>query len=424
MKEIIVKSQRQDGITDDELKDILKESLEQQNKELKKVLLIPPDYTRLYSGAGKIVGLYYDILKEKSQVDILPALGTHQPMSDEEMRDFFGEDVPLDNVIVHNWRTDVVKIGEVPKEYVSEITEGIVNNSIDVELNKHLLDPSYDLIISIGQVVPHEVVGMANYSKNIFVGCGGSSMINQSHMVGAFYGLERIMGKDHTPVRKIFDYAESLIQDMPLMYVLTVTTNTDDHTNIHGVFAGRERNIFEEAVALSQEKNIIFLDKPAKKVVTYLDPREFRTTWVGNKAIYRSRMMLADDGELIVLAPGVRKFGEDDGNDKIIRKYGYPGRERVLELIDENEDLRQNLSAAAHLIHGSSDGRFSITFAGENITKEEIESVNFKYMSYEEAIKIYNPEELVDGYNTLANGEEIYYISNPALGLWSSRDRF
>ena len=424
MKEIIVKSQRQDGITDDELKDILKESLEQQNKELKKVLLIPPDYTRLYSGAGKIVGLYYDILKEKSQVDILPALGTHQPMSDEEMRDFFGEDVPLDNVIVHNWRTDVVKIGEVPKEYVSEITEGIVNNSIDVELNKHLLDPSYDLIISIGQVVPHEVVGMANYSKNIFVGCGGSSMINQSHMVGAFYGLERIMGKDHTPVRKIFDYAESLIQDMPLMYVLTVTTNTDDHTNIHGVFAGRERNIFEEAVALSQEKNIIFLDEPAKKVVAYLDPREFRTTWVGNKAIYRSRMMMADDGELTVLAPGIGRFGEDEGNDKIIRKYGYPGRKRVLELVDENEDLRQNLGAAAHLIHGSSDGRFSITFAGENITKEEIESVNFKYMSYEEAIKIYNPEELVDGYNTLANGEEIYYISNPALGLWSSRDRF
>lgn len=425
MKDIIIRSEKPEGISDEELKKALQDTLNNHQGELKKVLLLPPDFTRLYSGAGKIVEIYYSLLKDHCKVEIMPAIGTHEPMTEEEVKAFFGDEVPMDCVLAHNWRKDVVKIGEVPGEFVEEVSEGLLNNSIDVEVNKLLLDKSYDLIISIGQVVPHEVVGMANYSKNVFVGCGGSNMINQSHMLGAFYGAERIMGKDFSPVRKVFDYAEeNFIQDMPLMYVLTVTTNTGHHTNIHGLFAGRNRKLFEEAVKLSQEKNITFVDKPLKKVVAFLDEREFRTTWVGNKSIYRSRMAIADGGELIVLARGIRKFGEDEGNDKIIRKYGYIGRKNVLELVKTNEDLQNNLSAAAHLIHGSSDGCFKITYAVQNISKEEIESVNFQYMPYEEAVRLYDPEKLKDGYNILENGEEIYYISNPALGLWASKDKF
>ncbi len=425
MDEFILKSENPSGISDEELKAALERSLGNHGRALKKVLLIPPDFTRLYSGAGKIVEYYYDMLKESCHIDIMPAVGTHEAMSEQEIRAFFGKEVPLECVLEHNWRNDVVKIGEVPKEFVTEVSEGSVENKIDVEINRRLLDKSYDLIISIGQVVPHEVVGMANYSKNIFVGCGGRNMINQSHMLGAFYGAERIMGKDFSPVRKVFDYAEeNFIQDIPLMYVLTVTTNTGHETNLHGLFVGRSRKLFEEAVSLSQEKNINFVDQPLKKVVAYLDDREFKTTWVGNKSIYRSRMAIADGGELIVLAAGIRKFGEDSGNDEMIRKYGYPGRKKVLELVKNNEDLQNNLSAAAHLIHGSSDGLFSITYAVKNISKEEIESVGYQYMSYEEAIRKYNPDQLKDGFNTLEDGEEIYYISNPALGLWASKDRF
>lgn len=425
MKDLILKSEKPEGISDDDLKRALETILKNNKRDLKKVLLIPPDFTRLYSGAGKIVEYFYGMLKETCQVEILPAVGTHEPMSEQEIKAFFGEEVPTECVLVHNWRKDVVKIGEVPREFVEEVSDGLVKNKIEVEINKRLLDKSYDLILSIGQVVPHEVVGMANYSKNIFVGCGGSNMINQSHMLGAFYGAERIMGKDFSPVRKVFDYAEeNFIQDIPLVYVLTVTTNTGHHTNIHGLFAGRSRRLFEEAISLSQEKNITFVDKPLKKVVAFLDEREFKTTWVGNKSIYRSRMAIADGGELIVLAAGIRKFGEDKGNDEIIRKFGYVGRKNVLELVKNNEELQKNLSAAAHLIHGSSDGLFSITYAVKNISKEEIESVGFGYMPYEEAVSKYDPVKLKDGYNTLENGEEIYYISNPALGLWASKDRF
>lgn len=387
---------------------------------LKRVLLLPPDYTRLYSGAGMLTAMYYKILTAaKTDVDVMPALGTHVPMTRGEAEHFFEGTVPYEKIINHDWRNDVVKLGEVPASFVSEVSEGLVEDKIDVEVNRRLLDPGYDLIISIGQVVPHEVVGMANYSKNVFVGCGGSSMINSSHMLGAFYGMERIMGRDFSPVRRVFDYAEeNFIAHIPLMYVLTVTTNRGDDVFIHGLWYGRGRKNFEEAVELSREKNLTFVKEPLKKVIVNLDEREFKSTWLGNKAIYRTRMAISDGGELIILAPGVRKFGEDHENDRLIRKYGYVGRDRVLKLAAENEDLKSNLSVAAHLIHGSSDGRFKVTYATRYLTKEEVTGAGFEYMPLEKAKERWNTDSLTDGYNT-AGGEEIFYISNPALGLWS-----
>ncbi len=403
-------------ITGDGLRKALEEFLEGKNP--RKVLLLPPDYTRLYSGAGRITAALYDILKGSCHIDIMPALGTHEPMTREECEAFFGKEIPFESIIVHNWRTDIVKIGEVPAEFVSEVSEGLVNEKIDVEVNKLIMDKSYDLIISIGQVVPHEVVGMANYSKNIFVGCGGSSMINSSHMLGAFYGMERIMGRDFSPVRKVFDYAqEHFLSDIPLTYILTVTTNEGDETFIHGLYIGKERKLFESAVELSRKINLVHTERPFSKAVVYLDPREFKSTWLGNKAIYRTRMAMADGGELIILAPGVSKFGEDAENDRLIRKYGYVGRERILELTAANDDLKNNLSVAAHLIHGSSDGRFNITYCTEKLSGEEVAGAGFGYIPYSEAIKKYDPLKLKDGFNTV-NGEEFFYISNPALGLW------
>ena len=405
-------------IRDDELRAALAASLKGRN--LKKVLILPPDYTRMYSDAGKITAIYYEMLKDTCEIDIMPALGTHVPMTKAEWTAFFGEGVPFEKMFVHSWRKDVVKLGEVPASFVSEVSEGLVNEKIDVEVNKRLLDPSYDLILSIGQVVPHEVVGMANYSKNIFVGCGGSNMISSSHMLGAFYGLERMMGRDHTPVRKVFDYAEEhFLKDLPLLYVLTVTTNRSDETILHGLFLGEhERGAFERAVALAQKMNMTHLEKPLGKVVVHLDPREFKSTWLGNKAIYRTRMAIADGGELIVLAPGIDKFGEDGENDKLIRKYGYCGREKVLELVKTKKDLQENLSVAAHLIHGSSDGRFHITYCTKLLSKEEVEGACFGYLPYDEAAKRFDPKKLTDGFHSI-DGEEVFYISNPALGLWT-----
>ncbi len=407
------------GVAEDALNHALLESLNDKGV-LRKVLLVPPDMTRMHSGAGQITASYYHILQSYCQVDIMPALGTHAPMTVKEIREFFGPDIPLERFLYHDWRNDVVSIGEVPGSVMSMFSEGLIDNPVEISINYHLLDPSYDLIISIGQVVPHEVVGMANYSKNILVGCGGTDVINQSHILGAVYGMERIMGRDHSPVRKLFDYAEiNFLQRLKIMYVLTVTTQKNNQVNIHGLFIGRNRMLFEKAVRLSQQVNLNVVATPLKKVVVYLDEREFKSTWLGNKAIYRTRMAIADDGELLVLAPGVCKFGEDEGNDQLIRKYGYIGRQKVLGLYTVQDDLKNNLSVAAHLIHGSSDGRFKITYAVAQLSKQEVEAVGFGYMDLASAYERYNPSEMVEGFNTLPDGEEIFYISNPALGLWS-----
>lgn len=421
---LIKYAQDDEGLSDAQLSRALGETLSSAKGDIKKVLIIPPDFTRFHSGAGKITNFYYNALKDTAEIDILPALGTHVAMTDDEIDEMFG-DIPHDRFIYHNWRKDVVKLGEVPSNFVSEVSEGLVNNSISVEVNRIIMDPTYDLILSIGQVVPHEVVGMANRNKNIFVGCGGSDMINSSHMLGAFYGMERMMGKDHSPVRKVFDYAEEkFLSQIPLKYVLTVTSQKEGDIAIHGLFVGRERMYFEKAVELSQKINLTFVDVPFEKVVVLLDEKEFKSTWLGNKSVYRTRMAIADGGELIVLAPGVDKFGEDESIDKLIRKYGYCGRLNTLEHCKTSEDLNGNLSAAAHLIHGSSDGRFKITYCTKHLTKDEVEGACFGYMPYDEAIKLYNPDILKDGYNTLENGEVIYYISNPALGLWADRKKF
>ncbi len=423
--EIFRYAKTEDGLSHEEIRAALLESLE--GKDLKHVLIIPPDFTRFHSNAGFITNVYYHALVDMGcEVDIIPALGTHVPVTEEEASIMFG-DIPFERFIAHNWRTDVMKIGEVPAEYLEEITEGLWHDPVSVEINRLVMDEKYDLIISPGQVVPHEVIGMANHAKNLFVGVGGSEMINSSHMVGAVYGMERMMGRDHTPVRKVFDYGmEHFLCDRPILFVLTVCTAPGGNIRTHGLFISEKRIGLEKAIELAQEKNMDYVDTGIKKCVVYLTPDEFKSTWLGNKSVYRTRMAIADGGELIVLAPGIERFGEDDKVDELIRKYGYRGRLNTLEQFEkpENQDLRDNMGAAAHLIHGSSDGRFTITYAVKNISKEEVEGVGFIAADYDEMVKRYDPEKLQYGYNTMPDGEEIYFIPNPALGLWINREKF
>ena len=410
-------------LSKDDLEKGMKQALDSLG-EKKRVLAIPPDITRFHSQAGlltQIVWEYYG----KGLSDVLPALGTHVPMSTEEIERMFGS-VPVSLFRVHDWRNDVVDIGEVPASFVETVSEGRLNTPWPAQVNRLLLEGEHDLILSIGQVVPHEVVGMANYNKNIFVGCGGSEGINKSHFLGAAYGMERMMGRADTPVRRVLNYAsEHFAMDMPIVYVQTVIGRNDyGDLVVRGLFIGDDEECFLKAAELSLEVNFQMLEKPLKKVVVYLEPEEFKSTWLGNKSIYRTRMAIADGGELIVLAPALKEFGEDGEIDRLIRKYGYQTTPEILDAVKNNPDLEQNLSAAAHLIHGSTEGRFSVTYCPGHISREEIESVNYKYADPGEMMKRYDPEKLSDGFNTMPDGEEIYYISNPALGLWSWKENF
>ena len=425
---IFLKAADPEGLTDQEIRAALTEAADQAEKQkpLHKVLILPPDYTRYHSNAGMITNfLWHEFRRRGAEVDVMPALGTHAPVSEEQWAAMFG-DIPYEEMLVHDWRKDVVRLGEVPGDFISGLTEGLWTDPVSVEVNRRIMDPSYDLIVSPGQVVPHEVIGMSNHAKNIFVGAGGSDMINKSHMAGAVYGMERMMGRDHTPVREIFDYALAhFLSGRPILFMLTVTTAPEGRIRTHGLFISEGRECLNEAVKLAQEKNIDFVEHGIKKCIVYLDPAEFRTTWLGNKAVYRTRMAMADGGELIILAPGVERFGEDLTIDGLIRKYGYRGRIATLEAFrqPENEDLRANMGAAAHLIHGSSDGRFRICYAVKNITQEEIRDVGFESADYTRTAEKYHLAELVPGMN-LVNGEEIYYIPNPALGLWINKEKF
>ena len=415
------------ALTDSDKMAVLKEALAKIDRPLRKVLIIPPDFTRFNSNAGPITAMLYDMLSPTAHVDIIPALGTHFPMTEKEIRTMFGDRIPLDRFIVHDWRNDVVSLGEVPSSLIKEWSDGKLDYSVKVQCNKCLFN-GYDLILSVGQVVPHEVVGMANYTKNIMVGVGGSDMINKSHFLGATAGLENMMGRNETAVRKLFNYGvHTYLSELPLVFIMTVMAknHSTGKMEMRGLYVGDNDDTFAEAVKLTQQVNLDMMDAPVKKVVVYLDPEEFKSTWLGNKAVYRTRMMIADDGELIILAPALKQFGEDPTNDKLIRKYGYKGTPATLKAVAENEDLRQNLGAAAHLIHGSSEGRFKIIYCpGPGVTKEEIESVGFEYGKLDEMQARYNPEKLKDGFNTLPDGEEIFYISNPALGLWALRKNF
>lgn len=386
----------------------------------KRVLLLPPDMSRLPSRAGELTVLCRELLGD-AVTDIMPALGTHYAMTTEQLNQMF-PGVPHELFRVHRWRDDVRTIGHVPAEFVSAVTEGIWQRQWPAQVNKLLLEGGHDLIFSLGQVVPHEVIGMANYNKNVFVGTGGVRGINESHFLSAAYGMERVMGRADTPLRRILNYAQDhFCGEMPLLYALTVVQQVDGgELKTRGLFIGDDHATFERAAELAYEVNFIHLDRAPEHVVAYLDPEEFKSTWLGNKAIYRSRMAIDDGGKLTILAPAVKEFGEDKQIDGLIRKYGYRTSAEVLQLVDRHEDLAANLSAAAHLIHGSSENRFEVIYAAGGLTRQEVESVGYSYGEIDSLAQRYGIRKLTDGWNRDNDGEEFFFIRNPALGLWEA----
>ncbi|HYK61477.1 MAG TPA: lactate racemase domain-containing protein [Bryobacteraceae bacterium] len=382
------------------------------------VIAVPPDITRYHSRAGLLVRFAYEYYGDRL-TRVLPATGTHTAMTGDEIECMYGP-IPRDRFSVHDFRNGVSTLGEVPDTFVREQSEGRLEFAWPVQLNRMLLEGGFDLILSIGQVAPHEVAGMANYNKNLLIGTGGAGSISLSHYLGAVYGMERIMGRADNPVRRVLNYAcDSFTRRLPVIYILTVA----DGDAIRGLFIGDDIECFEKASELSLKVNFTMLDRLIRKAVVYLDPKGFKSTWIGNKAIYRLRMAMADGGELIVLAPGVKQFGEDAAIDALIRKYGYAGTPAILKAAADDAGLAANLSAAAHLIHGSSEGRFAITYCSPQLGREAIEGVGFGYGWLDSMMERYHVAQLRGGWNHVG-GEEIYFVPNPALGLWAHRERF
>lgn len=383
-----------------------------------KALLLPPDFSRKYSRAGELTCLCHELLGDRV-ADIMPALGTHDPMTAEELDKMF-PGLPHHLIRPHRWRDDVKVLGTVPAEYVKQVTGGLYDRPWNAEVNQLLCDGGHDLIFSIGQVVPHEVIGMANYNKNIFVGTGGKDGINESHFLSAVWGIEQTLGHADTPLRKILNYAQDqFCQGLPLLFALTVIQPMPDGTmHTRGLFIGDDHDTFFQAAELADKVNIYDLEKAPQHVVAYLEPDEFKSTWLGNKAIYRTRLAIADGGRLTILAPNVGKFGEDAKIDALIRKYGYQTKAEIIQLVADNPDLADQPSAAAHLVHGSHENRFEVVYAAGKLTDEEIRSVNYTPGDLAALRKVYDVNQLQDGWHRDVDGGEFYFVRNPSLGLW------
>lgn len=380
----------------------------------RRVLLVPPDHTRLHSRAGEIVAQLAGLLEgHVDRVEVMPALGTHRPLGTAESKLMFGDAIDPARLLHHRWRDDVTTIGELPADEVDEIVGRSLGLSLPFAVNRALVDDSYDLVVSVGQVVPHEVAGFGGYTKHVSIGLGGLETIQRSHFFSAVYGIEQTLGRRDAPVRQLLDrgFDRFLEQRCRVLFVLTVVEARHDRRLLRGVFVGEGGthssggDAFRTAVALSAEVNIDTVEAPFEQCVAYLDPEEYRSTWLGNKAIYRTRLAMAEGGELFVIAPGVSRFGEDPVVDNLIRRHGYHGREAALEAMAGDLELAANLAAVAHLIHGSTEGRFTVTYApGSELSRADVEGVGFNYLPLGEAIERF-PPDAVD-------------IPDPGLGLW------
>ncbi len=392
---------------------------------LDRVLILPPDYTRYLSFAGEITCMLYEKLKGSSHIEVMPATGTHTPMTEAELQSMFPS-IPPEIIRTHDWQNDIERLGTIPAKLTAELTDGLVEWPVHCEVNKLLVEGEWDQIISVGQLLPHELIGIANHNKNILVGAGGKDIIGKSHIIGALYGTEKMMGRVASPVRNVLNYmSQNFIGQFPISYIMTVRGPDQDGREVtRAIFAGDDEECYLQGARLCQQVNISLMDKPRKKVVAFLDPEKYKSLWVGNKAMLRTRMCIADGGELIILCAGLSSFGENSFSDTFIRKYGYRSTEELLRITRESGELEDYMLPLSQMIISDTENRFSITYAARDSFRADLESVHLQWASYEEMIQRYNPEHLHDGDNIMPDGEEIFYVSRPAQGLWAEINRF
>jgi nickel-dependent lactate racemase len=417
-----------DTIAWDRLRVLIEQTVAEARRRIcarpKRVLLLPPDITRMHSGAGRLTEMLYQMLCGQADVHVIPTLGQHVPHTPEENRRMFGS-IPHERIAEHDWREGCVALGQISADLVRQTSGGAADWPLPIVLNRRLIEEPWDLIVNVGHVVPHEVLGFANHNKNYFIGLAGKDLICASHMMAASCGIENNLGNLVTPVRACFNQAEQdYLGRLPDLYVQIVMARNQANELVHtGLFVGDDLETYLQAARQSRSQNITIFDSPVQKMVCVMQADEFVSTWVANKAIYRTRMALADGGELLIIAPGLKRFGEQPEVDRFIRKYGYCGTPRVMEQYRRNADMQDLAHATAHLMHASSEGRFTITYAPGHLSRQEIEGVNFRYADLAATLARYQPDRLREGWNELPDGEKFFFIPTPSAGLWATREK-
>ncbi|MEI6163866.1 MAG: lactate racemase domain-containing protein [Planctomycetota bacterium] len=390
-----------------------------------RVLLLPPDITRMHSGSGWVTEIMYDhFTAGGADCRVIPTLGQHIPHTEKENRAMFGA-IPNDRIHAHDWRGGCVRVGKLSAEFVAETTHGAANWEVPIDLNTMTMREPWDIVINIGHVVPHEVLGFANHNKNYFIGLAGKETICTTHMAAACCGIENNLGCLITPVRALFNRAEEeFLGGIPDFYFqLTLARSFDDRLVHTGVHVGDDLETYLGAARQSRRENITVFDKPIENIVCVMQGDEFFSTWVANKSIYRTRMAIADGGTLTVIAPGLTRFGEQPEVEEIIRRHGYRGTPHTMEQYRKDPLMQDFAHATAHLIHSSSEGRFTIRYAPGGVSRADIEQIGFDYMPIDEAIARYKPYDSRQGFHTTDDGQEYYFIPTPSAGLWAAKEK-
>ena len=361
-----------------------------------RVLAIVPDKTRddntdlLFPYAAEILAA-----RGAEQFDALVAQGTHMPMTEDEKRAKVGlhegASLPLlGQIFDHQWNRpeELVDLGELSAERVTELTGGLINESVKVNLNRLLAPGVYDTVLIFGATVPHEVAGFAGGAKYFFPGVAGPDLTHATHWLGALASIERVIGRVETPTRHMIEAAADLVPARIISLNSVVTRGDDERLRTHALFCGDFREAFRRAAEVSRQVHIKYTGRKYRRVVALLD-EHYDELWVGGKASYKLGGIIDEGGELIIYAPHLRAISETHG--LLIEKYGYAPIDRVREMVALSTELRSNLAVAAHLAHVSYAGsrdetgrvvpRYTITMASA-LDEATCRRVNLGFMDH------------------------------------------
>jgi nickel-dependent lactate racemase len=327
-----------------------------------RVLAVIPDRTR-----DDNTDVLFPILSQElagrrvAQFDALVAQGTHPPMSDAEKRAKIGADrstLPLiGELLDHHWDrpSELTTLGTLTAAEIARLTGGLMSADVPVQLNARLAPGTYDLILVLGAVVPHEVAGFAGGAKYFFPGVAGPELTHLTHWLGALATIERVIGRVETPTRHVIEAAADRVTT-PVIGFTSVSTRTDAGLRTHALFTGGLRETVRQAAAVSAQVHIRYTGRRYRRVVALLDAH-YDELWVGGKASYKLGGIIEDGGELVIYAPHLTGISTTHG--AMIEKYGYAPLERVREMVEGSDELRANLCVAAHLAHVSYAGRLA-----------------------------------------------------------------
>ena len=355
-KKVLIERQSKDSfVSNAHAKEAVEEFFSQNNYAGKKILLIIPDNTR--SGPiGEIFKMIFDCLDKKAKaLDILVALGTHQPMSEKEICKRLSVTVAQRKskyasvkFFNHEWEKQqtFTSIGKMPADEIEQISDGLFSEEVDVAINKLIFD--YDEFFILGPVFPHEVVGFSGGHKYIFPGIAGAEIINFFHWLGAVVTNPLINGNKWTPTRKVVEKAASFIKMPRKLFAIVALEN-----KLKGLFIGDCIEAWEKAADLSDKVHIVYKDKPYKTILG-LAPEMYDDIWTAGKVMYKLEPIVADGGTLIIYAPHITEISYTHG--KIIDQIGYHTRDYFLKQWDKFKNFPRGVTA--HSTHVKGIGTF------------------------------------------------------------------